>query len=340
MVLHRLREAGVTLNLENCTWFSDEVEYLGHIVRSGQLHMRNKNVDALKHPKFPTTKTQLKSFLGMCNVYRRFVKNISKRAKPLNALTRAEIPPDLPPPTDVAIAAFEDLRNGLLCPPVLALPKANRKLVVDVDACADQVGRTLLQEEPGELLHPVGYWCRGLTAADLNYSTTECECLGVVWAVFKLRHFLDGQRFLIRTDHQALRWIYSTTDLSGRLMRWRIRLSEYTFDMVYKPGASHHLPNFLSRASTVAAPEDTHNDIPCLALAETANGLRTGRYTGTDTPEPVKFADVVEAQQTDDFCVKMSTRVERETAKAFFREEHHALYRRMSYGDQLVIPKS
>jgi len=179
-VLHRLREAGVTLNLAKCIWFSDEVEYLGHIVRPGQLHVHKKNVDALKHAKFPTTTTQLKRFLGMCNVYRRFVKDFAKRAKPLNALTRAKIPPDLPPPTDAAMAAFEDLRNSLLCPPVLVFPKAHRKLVVDVDACADQVGCTLLQEESGELLYPVGYWIRELTAVEQSYSTTERECLGVV----------------------------------------------------------------------------------------------------------------------------------------------------------------
>jgi len=76
-------------------------------------------------------------------------------------------------------------------------------------------------------------------------------------------------------------------------MRWRLCLSEYTFDMVYEPGASHHLPDFLSRASTVAPPEDIHDDITCLALAETANGLRTGRYTGTDKTEPMEFDDVV-----------------------------------------------
>jgi len=109
---------------------------------------------------------------------------------------------------------------------------------------------------------------------------------------------------------------------------------------VYKPGASHHLPDFLSRASTVAPPEDIHDDITCLVLAETAKGLRTGRYTGTDTPEPVEFDDVVEAQQTGDTCVEMSTRVERGAAKAFFRNEHHALYRRTPYGNQLDIPKS
>jgi len=172
----------------------------------------------------------------------------------------------------VAIAAFEDLCKALLCPPVLALPNANQKLVVDIDACADQVGCTLLEEEPGELLHPVGHWSRGLTSAEKIYSTTERECLGVVWAVLKFRHFLYGRRFLIRTDHQALRWIYSTTESSGRFMQWRLPLSEYTFGMVYKPGASQHLPDFLSRASTVAPPEDIHDDIPFLAFAETANG--------------------------------------------------------------------
>jgi len=55
-------------------------------------------------------------------------------------------------------------------------------------------------------------------------------------------------------------------------MRWRLRLSECTFDTVYKTGASHHLPDFLSRASTVAPTEDIHDDIPCVALDETANG--------------------------------------------------------------------
>jgi len=147
------------------------------------------------------------------------VKDFAKRAKPLNALTRAEIAPDLPPPTDVDVAAFEDLRNALLCPPVPALPKANQNLVVDVDACADQVGCTILQDEPGGLPHLFGYWSRGLTAAEQNYSTKERECLGVVWAVLKQSHFLDVQRFLIRTEHQALSWIHSTTDSSEGLMR-------------------------------------------------------------------------------------------------------------------------
>jgi len=66
VVLTGLRDASVTLNIEKCTWFFDEVKYLGHIVRPGQPHVHNKSVDALKHASFSTTKTQLKSFLEMC----------------------------------------------------------------------------------------------------------------------------------------------------------------------------------------------------------------------------------------------------------------------------------
>lgn len=179
-VLTRLREAGVTLNLEKFSWFSREVEYLGHLISPGRVHVHNKNVAALQDATFPTSKTQLKSFLGMCNVYRRFVKDFAKRARPLNAMTKAEVPPDLPKPTDSALAAFEDLRHALLTPPVLALPQAGRDLVVDVDACADQLGFTLLQREGDDALHPIGYWSRGLSHAERNYSTTERECLGVV----------------------------------------------------------------------------------------------------------------------------------------------------------------
>jgi len=66
------------------------------------------------------------------------------------------------------------------------------------------------------------------------------------------------------------------------------RLSEYTFYMHNKPGASHHAPDFWSRTDNDAAVENINNDIPCLALAETANGLLTRRYTGTDMPALVE----------------------------------------------------
>jgi len=96
----------------------------------------------------------------------------------------------------------------------------------------------------------------------------------------------------------------------------------------------------LSRKDNDAAVEDINDNIPCLASVETANGLLTGRYTGTDMPAPVEYDDIVEAQQTDAFCVDLAIRVARKTAKAFFQNESHGLYRHAPYGDQMVIPES
>ena len=111
-------------------------------------------------------------------------------------------------------------------------------MIFDVNACADQLGCTFLQEQHDGTRLPVGYWRRALSPDEKSYSTTKHECVGVVWSVLKLRHFLDGHRFLLRTDHQALGWMCSATDACGRLMRWRLRMSEHTFDMHYRPGAS------------------------------------------------------------------------------------------------------
>ena len=255
-------------------------------------------------------------------------------------MTRAEVLPDLPKPTDEALAASDDLRQALLSSPVVALPKAEGQMIVDVDTCADQFGCTFRQQQPDSTRLPVGYWGRGLSPAEKNYSTTERECLGVVWSVLKLRYFLDGHRFLIRTDHQAPSWTYSTTDTSRRLMRRRLLLSEYTFDMPYKPCASHHAQDFLSRTDNGAAVEDINEDIPYLALAEAAIGLQTGRYTGTDMSVPAEYDDVVEAQHSDEFCVELAKRVALKTAKAFLQNESHALYSRAQYGGQLAIPES
>ena len=122
----------------------------------------------------------------------------------------------------------------MITPPVLALPKYGRPYTLDTDACDYQVGCVLLQLQEDNTLRPVGYWYRTLTKAEKNYSTTEKECLAIVWAVLMLRPYLEGSKFTLRTDHDSLRWIMNLSDASGRLQRWRLRLSEYEYDVVHR----------------------------------------------------------------------------------------------------------
>jgi len=98
-VLTLLRKHGVTLNAQKCHVYSNEVEYLGHVVRPGRLSVNEKNLKAINKAIFPKAQTQQRSFLGMFNVYRRFMVEFAKIAKPLNDLNSVKLPKRLSPPT-------------------------------------------------------------------------------------------------------------------------------------------------------------------------------------------------------------------------------------------------
>lgn len=74
--------------------------------------------------------------------------------------------------------------------------------------------------------------------------------------------------------------------------------------------------------------------------SETANGFLTGRYTGPDMPGPVEYDDIIEAQQTEDYCVELAKRVARITEGVSSRNESHRLVLRAPYGNQAAVPAS
>ena len=154
-----------------------------------------------------------------------------------------------------------------MSPPILAIPCYGNKYTLDTDACAYQVGCALLQEQPSGDRLPIGYWSRALTDAEKNYTTTEKECLAVVWIILTLRPFLYWNTFDLRTDHEALLWSLTLADSSGRLARWRLRLSEYDYDIQYRPGIKHQLADGVSRLPAEGASSEPVDDkVPCFAL--------------------------------------------------------------------------
>jgi Reverse transcriptase (RNA-dependent DNA polymerase) len=134
VVLHRLYRAGLTLNLKKCHFFKETVDYLGHVIRPCQLSVADKNTAALKDTRHPTTQTELRSFLGLCNVYRRFVKGFAKIAAPLNVILRKGEIPQLGPLSPEQVIAFETLRVSLLNPAILALPRIEGAFPLDTDS--------------------------------------------------------------------------------------------------------------------------------------------------------------------------------------------------------------
>lgn len=350
-VLSLLKAHGVSLKANKCHLFQEEVDYLGHVIRPGRVLVNEKNTRALRGLQYPRTQTQMKSFLGMCGVYRRFVRDFAKVAKPLTALTSTKLPTKLSPPTEVERNAFETLRGLLLSPPVLAIPRIGGHYIVDVDASYEQLGCCLLQQQPdGEYL-PVGYYSRPLNPAERNYHVTEIEALGVVWAVTHLRSYLEGEEFVIRCDHRALLSVLATNSPNIRINRWRLRLSEFTYKLRYKPGADHKVADALSRLPTDEpdkAPID--EDLPVLATVTRSAQALAGRSEKHRPLGPITVEELIRAQAEDTFCLERRKEWEsvpppdpKWARKAFFFENEEGILCRRSFfldTTQMVIPSS
>jgi len=168
-----LGENGVTPKAKKSHLFSNEVEYLGRVIRLGRISVNENGLKAIRKAIYPKTQTQLRSFLGMCNVYRRFTADFAMVAKLLSKLVSSSLPKKLCPPTKEEQAAFDRLREQRCNPPILALPRRDAKYIIDVDASYDQLGCALLQEQPVGEYHPVGYFSRGLEPAEKNYTVTK-----------------------------------------------------------------------------------------------------------------------------------------------------------------------
>ena len=122
--------------------------------------------------------------------------------------------------------------------------------MIDCDESKYGIGAVLLQQQdpskPTEWA-TVGYYSNTLSREQRNYSATERECLAVKWSVLTLRPYLEGSHFIVRTDHNSLRWMMTLNDPTGRLMRWRLRLLDFDYEVLYRSGRVHQVPDALSR---------------------------------------------------------------------------------------------
>jgi len=118
---------------------------------------------------------------------------------------------------------------------VLKYPDFTEEFIVITDASAFAIGAVLLQEKIGND-RPIAYANRVFSWTEQNYNTTEKELLAIVWAVKHFRPYIYGTKFKIVTDHKSLTWLFNVNDPGSRLIRWRLKLEEYDYEIIYKTG--------------------------------------------------------------------------------------------------------
>ncbi len=246
-VLRRLRKAGLTVHPSKIKVCVQEVKYLGHIITPGHVRPNPDKIAAIKDFPAPTKVKNLQQFLGLAGYYRRFIPHYSEISKPLTRLLEKDAVWEWSPAQK---EAFELIKQALINTMGTDLPDLNKPFTIQTDASGVGLGAILLQEvgegENAEM-RPIYFASRGLTKAKANYIATELECLAVIWAIKKFKNYIEYSHFTVETDHQALKWLQTLKEPSGRLARWSLQLQGMNYSVNYRKGSSNNAADALSR---------------------------------------------------------------------------------------------
>lgn len=160
---------------------------------------------------------------------------------------------------------MKTLKGRLSNAPILRQFEPGKPVEIHTDACDYGIGAVLVQKDGGQE-HVIAYASRQLNKAELNYSTTEKECLAVVYACAQFRPYVFGNPFTVVTDQASLAWLMRVKNANGRLIRWSLLLQEFDITLRHRAGLKNGNADTLSRLPHEPAPASEENFLPLLAL--------------------------------------------------------------------------
>ena len=241
-VLERLNSRGITVNPAKCKFGLEEVEYVGHVVSQLGLNMsQEKKTKVLDFP-IPDTTKQLRGFLGLVNYFRDHVRGYAATCAPMHALTTTS--GKRITWTQEAERAFEKIKVDISNLQTLFFVDDSAPIFLHTDACKYGLGGYLFQVVDG-VERPISFYSRSLKGAELNWSTIEQECFGIICAVREFDHLLRGRQFTIRTDHANL--VLMNISQAKKVIRWKMELMEYDFEIEHIAGVDNIVADVISR---------------------------------------------------------------------------------------------
>lgn len=331
----KLRKHGAKLNPKKCVLFKQKVEYLGKVITAEGYHDNPLNTEAVdKLRKAPSTVGELRSLLGFLGYYRSSIKDFARIAKPLydlivkpnesgdsSTLNRKTVSKkshgqrSSSEPVEwkqVHSLIVDKLLDFLKVPPILAYPDFEKEFVVHCDASETGLGAVLYQEEEAKL-KVIAFGSRTLSPAEKNYHlhSGKLEFLALKWSVCdKFREYLYyAKRFTVFSDNNPLSYVMSSAKLNATGMRWMTDLSQFNFEIRYRPGKASKDCDFLSRNADFS---DYRGEIDMQSVSATLRmDLQSQKYisvnaldlfvnqTCTTTVNSINF-DTLRRDQMDD----------------------------------------
>jgi len=237
-----LRKASLFANVIKCSFFTDQVVFLRFIVSWKGVSVDPQKVQVIVDWPEPKTIHEVRSFHGLATFYRRFIKGFSIIMLLItDCLKQGEFKW-----SKGANRAFEEVKKKMTEVLVMWLPDFTKVFEVECDASGVGIGGVLSQER-----HPVTYFSEKLNEAKQKYSTYDKEFYAVVQALRYWRHYLLPQKFVLYSDHKALRYLNSQKKLNHSHVHWVEYLQAYSFVLKHKFGIENKVADALSRRVTL-----------------------------------------------------------------------------------------
>ena len=245
-VLDVLRKEKLYVKMSKCEFAKTSLVYLGHIIGGGHLRVDPAKVAVIVNWPRPNTVTEIRSFLGAVQYWRKFIYGFSSIDAPLHALTSIK---EIFRWGGKHQKAFDTLKKKINTAPVLTLPDLQQPFEIETDASGFAMGAVLMQGRK-----PVCYHSETFSTMVSNYPTYDKELYALVQSVKKWKHYIMGKETIIHTDHQPLQYLQSQTKVQqSRHLRWMGFLQQFHLVIKYKKGIHNKVADMLSRPPTNAS---------------------------------------------------------------------------------------
>ena len=246
----KLRETDLKLKKVKCKFLKKHIQYLGHIVSGKGITPMPEKLACIQEMPPPKTPKEVKQFLGLIGYYQKFVPRFSDLARPLNALTRKNVPFEWTP---VCQESFKLLKTSLMTEPILTYPDPNLPYVLFTDASKYAWACVLTQEKTHQIeekevkiLHPITYMSGLFRGSQMNWACLTKEAYAIYMSIKKLAYYLEDADITLRSDHLPLKKFLVKNTLNSKVNNWAIEISPFCITFEYIKGIKNTLADTMS----------------------------------------------------------------------------------------------